>query len=104
MTVEKEEKPRKIFELKVDLWDDGEVTSTIIEIVPQDRGAPKKWLLERSDFIQSLKAQITTTPDMIRDTISEHFGFKAISAVSTSAKKSVDVVEDDSEEDDFDTE
>ena len=106
MTVEKEEKPRKVFELKVDLWDDGEVTSTIIEIVPQDRGAPKKWLLERSDFIQSLKAQITTTPDLIRDTISEHFGFKAISAVASSSAKKQEVLEDaaDDEEDDFDTE
>lgn len=73
--LEKEDKPRKVFELKLEIWDDGELTSSIVEIVPQDRGAPKKWLLDRTDFIRSLKSQITTTPDLMKDEIVGVLGF-----------------------------
>ena len=102
MTTEKAEKPRKVFELKVEIWDDGEITTNITEIVPQDRGAPKKWLLERADFIRSLKSQITQTPDLIKDEIVELLGFS--STKKAAAKSAPEPAEEDFEEDDFDVE
>jgi len=95
---ERAERPRKVFELKFEIWDDGEVTNSIIEIVPQDRGAPKKWHMEAHDFKKSLRHQISETPEVFGDMILEMLGFKKPEYV-----KSADEVEDPVDEDeDFD--
>lgn len=99
MSEEKSEKPRKIFELKIHIWDDGEITEDLVEIVPQDRGAPKKWMLDRAQFIRSLKSQLTTTPDLYKDIILEHLGFKAVSTLKKAA--SPEPEEDSVDDDDF---
>lgn len=103
MTVEKEEKPQKLYEVKLHIWDDGEIQADMVEIVRQDRGAPKKWMLERADFQRSLKSQLSTTPQLIGDEISALLGFKARNV------KSVELSKEETEDledaiDDFDVE
>lgn len=95
MTVEKEEKPQKIFELKTTIWDDGLIDVDMVEVVRQERGAPKKWLLERADFQASIKNQLSTTPNVIGDEILALMGFKV---ATTKMSQNSDVVEDDEED------
>ena len=98
--VEREERPRKVFELKFEIWDDGEVTNSIVEIVPQDRGAPKKWHLQPNDFKVSLKNTVSQNdPSHFGDIFLELLGLKRPSY----SKPEADVVESESESDeDFD--
>lgn len=56
--IEKKDKPQKLFEMSFEIWDDGQITRDLIELVRGDRGAPKKWRLEPRDFINSVKAQV----------------------------------------------
>lgn len=94
---ERAERPRKVFELKFEIWDDGELTNSIVEIVPQERGAPKKWHLEANDFKKSLRQQISETPEVFGDMILESLGFKKPEYV-----KPVEDVEESEDEEDFD--
>lgn len=58
MTVEKEEKPKKLFKLEFIVWDDGEIQRDLIEYVYGDRGAPKQWRMEPKELIKSMTAQV----------------------------------------------
>lgn len=58
MTVEKEDKPKKLFKLEFLVWDDGEVQRDLVEYVYGDRGAPKQWRMEPKDMMRSMKAQV----------------------------------------------
>ena len=58
MTIEKEEKPKKLFKLEFIVWDDGEVQRDLIEYVYGDRGAPKSWRMEPQDLVKSMSAQV----------------------------------------------
>ncbi len=51
-------KPKAIFTMKFDIWDDGEITRDLIEKVQGERGAPKAWRLEPRDFAASMKATV----------------------------------------------
>ena len=51
-------KPKVVFSMKFDIWDDGEITRDLIEKVQGERGAPKAWRLEARDFSASVKATI----------------------------------------------
>jgi hypothetical protein len=54
-------KPKKIFMLTYEFWDDGEVTCSRIEKVPQERGAPKNlpyFEENKLDFVTSLKSRL----------------------------------------------
>ena len=51
-------KPKKIFIITHEIWDDGEVTTDLVEKVQGDRGAPKSWRLDAPEFITSVKARI----------------------------------------------
>lgn len=58
MTIEKEEKPKKLFRMEFVIWDDGEIQRDLIEYVYGERGAPKQWRMEPKDFTNSIKAQV----------------------------------------------
>ena len=51
-------KPKVIFTMKFEIWDDGEITRDLVEKVQGERGAPKAWRLEPRDFSASVKAVI----------------------------------------------
>lgn len=55
---QKPPKPKAIFTMKFDIWDDGEITRDLIEKVQGERGAPKAWRLEPRDFAMSVKATV----------------------------------------------
>ena len=102
MTVEKEEKPQKLYEIKAAIYDDGVIDVDMVEIVRQERGAPKKWMLERADFQTSLKSQLSTTPSLLGDELLGLLGFKPKKALP--APVGDGDVEDDEFNDDFDVE
>ena len=54
---EKEQKPKKAFEIKVTVWDDGEIDSEMYEYRqnPSGRGAPGKWRLSANDFVRRVE-------------------------------------------------
>jgi hypothetical protein len=54
-------KPKKIFMLTYEFWDDGEVTCSRIEKVPQERGAPKNlpyFEENKLDYVTSVKTRL----------------------------------------------
>ncbi len=57
MAVEKEPKPKKSFEIRVVIWDDGEIDSELYEYRqnPSGRGAPGKWRLNKTDFVRRIQ-------------------------------------------------
>ena len=53
--VEKNVKPRKLFEVKMNVWDDGIITTDYTEFNKTDRGT-KKWSLRQHEFALAVKA------------------------------------------------
>lgn len=53
-----EPKPRKLFKMEFIIWDDGEITSDLSEVRYGDRGAPKSWRVEPSDFMRSASSSV----------------------------------------------
>ncbi len=54
-------KPKKIFTLSYEFWDDGEVTCSRVEKIAQERGAPKNLPYlegEQLDFRRSIKTAL----------------------------------------------
>ena len=55
---EKQPKPKKIFIATFEMWDDGEITHDLVEKVQGERGAPRSWRLDPSEFMTSVKARL----------------------------------------------
>ncbi len=51
-------KPKVLFKMAFEIWDDGEITRDLVEKVQGERGAPKAWRMEPRDFISSVKATV----------------------------------------------
>lgn len=51
-------KPKVVFKMAFEIWDDGEITRDLLEKVQGERGAPKAWRMEPRDFISSVKATV----------------------------------------------
>lgn len=69
--VTKAQKPKKAFELKVTVWDDGEITSEQIEFIQRERGAPQKWMRKPDQFNAAIKEKISENPVILLEKISE---------------------------------
>lgn len=48
-------KPKVLFKMSFEIWDDGEITKDLVEKVQGERGAPKAWRLDARDFVTSVK-------------------------------------------------
>lgn len=57
MSEEKAEKPKKLFQFTVTVWDDGEIDSEMNEfrLNPSGRGRPGKWRLGANDFVRRIE-------------------------------------------------
>jgi hypothetical protein len=53
-----EPKPKKLFKMEFIIWDDGEITRDLIEQKYGERGAPKGWRVDPSDFVRSVASVI----------------------------------------------
>lgn len=75
MAVEKEPKPKKSFEAKIVVWDDGEVDVELYEYRdnPSGRGAPGKWRLSSKDFVKRID-EVLGDPRMLLDTTYDAMG------------------------------
>lgn len=75
MAVEKEPKPKKSFEAKITVWDDGEVDVEMYEYRdnPSGRGAPGKWRLSNKDFVKRID-EVLGDPKMLLDTTYDALG------------------------------
>lgn len=74
MTVEKEEKPKKLFTVKFDVYDDGQVDPDLIEYVQGPVGRPKAWRMEPKEFVLSIKRQLSETPALFFGHLMGHMG------------------------------
>lgn len=102
---EKQPKPKKIFIATFEMWDDGEITHDLVEKVQGERGAPRSWRLDPTEFMTSVKARLAENKMKIlaeickglsitEDEIKAYYG-------STAKPKAAPVVEekdDDAEE------
>jgi hypothetical protein len=72
---EKEEKPKKAFEIKVIIWDDGEIDSELYEYRqnPSGRGAPGKWRLSANDFTRRMEETLGD-PQLLLDATYDAIG------------------------------
>lgn len=84
MGEEKEPKPKKAFEVKVIIWDDGEVDAELNEYRPNPsgRGAPGKWRVNATDFIRRMEETLGD-PEQLTDTIYEAIGGAIASGQAT---------------------
>jgi hypothetical protein len=75
MGEEKEPKPKKAFEIKVIIWDDGEIDSEMVEFRanPSGRGAPGKWRVNDTDFVRRI-IETLGDPDTLLGTIHDMIG------------------------------
>lgn len=53
-----EPKPKKLFKMEFIIWDDGEITRDLIEQKYGERGAPKGWRVDPSDFVRSVASVV----------------------------------------------
>lgn len=58
-------KPRKLFKMEYIIWDDGEITNDLKEIVYGERGAPKAWFVDGQDFVRAVNSTHMTTKDVL---------------------------------------
>jgi hypothetical protein len=72
---EKEEKPKKSFEAKIVVWDDGEMDVEMYEYRqnPSGRGAPGKWRLKANDFVRRIE-EVLGDPKLLLDTTYDAMG------------------------------
>jgi len=56
---DKNDKPKVIYKMTYEWWDDGELTHDIVEMVQGARGRPKAWRLNASEFAASVKASLS---------------------------------------------
>lgn len=73
--VEKEEKPKKAFEAKIVIWEDGEMDVEMYEYRqnPSGRGAPGKWRLKANDFVRRIEETLGD-PKLLLDTTYDAMG------------------------------
>jgi hypothetical protein len=69
MPVEKEPKPKKAFEIKVVVWDDGEIDTELYEFRenPSGRGAPGKWRQNKTDFTRRIQETLADPAILLTD-------------------------------------
>lgn len=59
-------KPKKLFTMEYVIWDDGEITNILKEVVYCERGAPQKWHVEGPEFVKAVNSTATlTTKDVL---------------------------------------
>lgn len=80
---EKEQKPKKAFEIKVIVWEDGEIDSEMYEYRqnPSGRGAPGKWRLSANDFVRRVEESFGDPQSLLDQT------YDAIGGVSLELKE-----------------
>lgn len=69
MAEEKEPKPKKQYEIKVIIWDDGELDSELTEYRQNKsgRGAPGKWRLTATDFVRRMEETLGEPEHILND-------------------------------------
>lgn len=69
MAEEKEPKPKKQYEIKVIIWDDGEIDGEMYEYRQNKsgRGAPGKWRLPALDFVRRLEETLGDPEHILND-------------------------------------
>lgn len=72
---EKEQKPKKAFEAKIVVWEDGEMDVEMYEYRqnPSGRGAPGKWRLKANDFVRRIEETLGD-PKLLLDTSYDAMG------------------------------
>lgn len=82
MGVEKEPKPKKAFEIKVVVWDDGEVDTELYEYRPNPsgRGAPGKWRANSTNFVRIIEETLGDPEQLLLKVFDEIGGNIAASA------------------------
>ena len=55
------EKPKKLFTIKLDIYDSGEVDPDLVEYIQGPLGRPKAWRLDSPELVRSAKAQLVGT-------------------------------------------
>lgn len=76
MGEEKEPKPKKAFEIKVVVWDDGEIDSELYEYRqnPSGRGAPGKWRLNKTDFVRRIEETLANPASNLLEDVYDMVG------------------------------
>ncbi len=69
MGEEKPPKPKVLYKLVLEFWDDGEIIDDIVENVQGERGRPKAWRLNPGEFKRSLEKTLSQTPELLVDEI-----------------------------------
>lgn len=85
MAVEKEPKPKKAFEIKVVVWDDGEIDTELYEFRenPSGRGAPGKWRQNKTDFTRRIQETLADPAILLTDVYEKIGGVEqALSEIS----------------------
>lgn len=57
MGIEKEEKPKKVFSITIDVYDSGDIDTSMVEYrkSPSGLGRPKAWQLTSNDFVRRVE-------------------------------------------------
>lgn len=64
----KEQKPKKIFTITVDIYDTGDIDETLVEYRQNKTvGRPKKWLLSAPDFVKRVEETYGNFDAMLED-------------------------------------
>ena len=75
---QKSDKPKVLYRVTYEMWDDGEITGDIVEMIQGARGRPKAWRLNPSEFATSVKAQLSEDPAIIATKILESMNIDAV--------------------------
>jgi hypothetical protein len=67
----KPQKPKKAFEVKLVIYDDGEIQSEQIEYIQRERGAPLKWQRKAAEFNASIKEKVSENPVILLEKLAE---------------------------------
>jgi hypothetical protein len=67
----KAQKPKKAFEVNITIWDDGEISSKLVEFVKKERGAPEKWMRKPDQFNAAIKDKISENPVLLLEKLAE---------------------------------
>lgn len=105
MTIEKEEKPKKVFTITIDVYDSGDSEASMVEYrkSPSGLGRPKAWQLTNVDFVKRVEEVLGDYTSLLSDW-NQLIGkdAKALAAFGNSSKveiKSVDVKKPESKKD-----
>jgi hypothetical protein len=82
MSVEKEEKPKKVYQIVYTVWDDGALDTEIYHFKKSGtgRGAPGKWRLNAEQFRLSFEETLGSFPTIVAD-FNAGIGLNTIQAV-----------------------